>query len=84
MAHHKTTEKNFALLKVLIVFLFLSVLFPFPVRATDFDVCSTCTYTTIQSAIDAAGRGDRVRVAQMTYLENLAIWFSKALTISGG
>jgi|GEM_PF-1169931 len=84
MAHRKTTEKVFSLLKYLTVLLFLSVLFPYPVYAADLDVCPTCTYTTIQSAIDAAGRGDRVRVAQGTYFENLYIWNSKALTISGG
>jgi hypothetical protein len=84
MAHRKTTKNIFALFGVLTIFLSLSVLFPPPVRATDFDVCPTCTYSTIQSAVDAAKRGDRIRVAQGTYFENLAIWFSKALTISGG
>ena len=84
MVHHKTTEKVFGLLKSLTVLLFLSVLFPSPVHAADLDVCPTCTYTTIQSAINAAGRGDRIRVAQGTYVENLSIGGSKSLTISGG
>ena len=84
MVHHKTTEKVFGLLKPLTVLLFLSVLFPSPVHAADLDVCPTCTYTTIQSAINAAGRGDRIRVAQGTYVENLSVSGSKALTISGG
>ena len=52
--------------------------------ATDLDVCPTCTHTTIQSAIDAAGPGDRIRVSQGTYYENLIIGSPKTVTISGG
>jgi IPT/TIG domain len=48
----------------------------------DLDVCPTCPYTTIQSAIDAAADGDRVRVAQGTYFERLQT--SKSIVISGG
>ena len=84
MIPQETTVKVSALLQYLTLVLFLSVLFPLSVRATDFDVCPTCTYTTIQSAIDGAGRGDRIRVAQGTYVENLSIGGSKSLTISGG
>ena len=53
-----------------------------PAFSADLDVCGTCTYTTIQSAIGAAGSGDRVRVAQGTYVEHLAV--SASLTLSGG
>ena len=50
----------------------------------DLDVCPTCTYTTIQLAINAAASGDRIRVAQGTYYENLDISSSRTITISGG
>ena len=53
--------------------------------AADRDVCPTCTYTTIQSAITAAGSGDRIRVAQgVHYASNVNITGSKILTLSGG
>lgn len=51
---------------------------------SDLDVCPTCTYTTIQLAINAAASGDRIRVAQGTYYENLDISSSRTITISGG
>ena len=50
--------------------------------SADVDVCPTCPYTAIQSAINAAADGDRVRVAQGTYFERLQT--SKRIVISGG
>ena len=48
----------------------------------DRDVCSTCTYTTIQSAISAATPGDRIRVTQGTYNERPFV--TNTITLSGG
>ena len=44
-------------------------------------VCSTCTYTTIQAAVNAAGAGDVITVAAGTYRENVTI--STPVTIQG-
>ena len=51
---------------------------------SDRDVCPTCPYATIQSAIDATVNGDRVRITQGTYFEHLRIFSSKTIIISGG
>lgn len=53
-----------------------------PVRAANLDVCPTCSYQTIQEAIDAAGGGDVIRVAQGVYTENITV--DKEVTLEGG
>jgi len=40
------------------------------------DVCSTCTYTTIQDAIIHSGSGDQIRIAGGTYNEDLSFYTS--------
>ena len=47
---------------------------------TDF-VCPVCSYTTIQSAINAAGTGDTIKVAAGVYTETLDV--NKSVTIEG-
>ena len=53
-----------------------------PVRAGNLDVCPTCSYQSIQEAIDAAGGGDVIRVAQGVYTENITV--DKQVTLEGG
>ena len=52
-----------------------------PVSAATLNVCPTCTYTDIQSAINAASAGDTISVSAGTYAENINI--DKQLEIIG-
>ena len=47
-------------------------------------VGGTGSYSTVQSAINAANSGDTVKVAQGTYAENISISTSKTVAILGG
>ena len=64
-----------------IVALLLSTLGTTPVSAATLNVCPTCTYITIQSAINAASAGDTIIIAAGTYHENINI--DKHLQIIG-
>jgi len=66
-----------------------------PVQAApiaEIDVCATCTYTTIQTAVSAANPGDTIRVAQGTYQDTITatglltttVLITKDLTLVGG
>jgi len=74
-------------MRKIIYFIFTAIIFiSLANRAftSDRDVCPTCPYTTIQSAIDATANGDRIRVAQGIYFEHLSIYNPKNIIISGG
>ena len=45
-------------------------------------ICVPRDYSTIQKAVDAAGNGDKVRVSQGTYYENITM--KKGVTLEGG
>ncbi len=72
----------------IILFMFFVVVLALSENAfsADLDVCPTCSYPAIQSAIDAAEDGDRIRIGQGNYNENLRISksFPTGITISGG
>ncbi|MBN2798434.1 MAG: hypothetical protein JXX28_04740 [Deltaproteobacteria bacterium] len=46
------------------------------------DVCTSCTYTSVQGAVDAAGSGDTVRIAAGSWTGAVAIQ-GKSLTVQG-
>ena len=59
--------------------------------AAELDVCATCTYTTIQDAIEAANNDDTIRVAEGTYTGMMSssgvtatVILTKNLTLMGG
>lgn len=65
------------------------------VQAANRDVCPTCTYMTIQAAIEAANDGDVIRVVQGTYTGTMTVSgpstaftatvvITKSLTLLGG
>jgi hypothetical protein len=56
--------------------------FSHAIGATTIQVCSTCTYSSIQSAVDAASSGDTINIAAGRYVENVVI-AEKQLTLIG-
>lgn len=55
-----------------------------PASAANVDVCSTCPHTTLESAVNAAQRGDTIRLAQGVYdSEDVQIAVGN-ITIRGG
>jgi len=56
---------------------------PAPVQAAERHVCSSCTYKTIQAAINASASGDTIKVAQGTYYEAVTI-IGKDINLLGG
>jgi hypothetical protein len=54
----------------------------FAANAKTINVCATCQYTKIQSAVNAAASGDLISIAAGAYAENITI-AGKQLTLSG-
>jgi len=50
-------------------------------QAATLQVCSTCTYTTIQSAVNAASSGDTIEIASGTYNEKVSISGARILVL---
>lgn len=53
--------------------------------SSELHVCVTCTYTTIQAAVDAASDGDTVKVAAGTYTSTAAqvVMITKSIALAG-
>src|SRR5690606_41954851 len=64
------------------IFLFIILLSGIQINAKQLEVCSTCTYKTLKSALGAANDGDKIIVRGGTYKEgNIVI--SKAIQLIG-
>lgn len=59
----------------------LAVLIPVAADAATLQVCSTCTYTTIQGAVNAAASGDSIEIASGTYNESVSIAGARSLVL---
>jgi LPXTG-site transpeptidase (sortase) family protein len=75
---NKTINSLLVLFVLILVFSFTNIQ---PVSAVDYNVCPGCTYTTIQSAINAASDGDTIYISGDVYSENITI--SKRVRIIG-
>ena len=59
----------------------IAIVLPGAVAAATLEVCASCTYTTIQSAVDASSSGDFIEIAPGTYLESVTIDQAGYLTL---
>jgi uncharacterized repeat protein (TIGR01451 family) len=81
MYTRKPQKRYYAYLFVIVVALLLVPGYAPPVQAATRNVCSTCTYTTIQQAVNAARPGDTILVESGVYYESVVI--DKALVLHG-
>jgi parallel beta-helix repeat protein len=61
-----------------------ALLASFPAHPANRDVCSTCSYTSVDAAISAAQSGDLIRIAAGTYEGSVTLNGPKSLRIEGG
>jgi Right handed beta helix region len=54
------------------------------IGATNIQVCPTCAYRSIQSAVDAAASGDTINIAAGLYVENVVIAWKQLTLIGAG
>ena len=59
----------------------MSILSPAAATAATLQVCSACSYTTIQAAVDAAASGDTIEIATGTYYESVSIAGPRSLLL---
>lgn len=75
---HKTGSLLTALAFTALAF---TALIPTVATAATLQVCSTCTYVTIQGAVTAAASGDNIEIAPGTYNESVSISGARALNL---